>query len=557
MMDNATTSGTTASPEHPDPEIYYHTFDSLTRNGRVLTSDLSSTEVKVSELHDNEIEERRAYAVTLNQIYRVYGNTTPRPLVRSQEDMLQQRIVAPKLVSSGKVSTRSRMNEARLHGRLYPLSISAWKSFSSGVAAFRANNQDHDALMHFPDYPYFFTSLIQAIENEPKKEIYEQSTLIQDLRRTLQRSGLLKIVEESGGFGVTDFNLLKGAVANSNGVATPAEISVICESKSTHNLLLPILATEIVNKYNNSAHPTVVFSEQQSRTVEWSHIGHPLAQLLGYLSDNKRRFGVLTSGTRSYFVQISGQQEQSTVQISDAWFVGQPNYLRAWAYINSLGCNQDDFWTPPTAWLTTSKDSPTPQKEHDEERNEKRAGKSRMGDTKRTSSTQGKLQSPSTEKRHKGENTSAATMIPKVSLDEIHVLGVLGTGRNGATFKVCWNGQEVAMKQFDVGRQGTVSFEKEVEAYTRLYKVWGVLVPRPVFVSTSLTGGVEFLGLQLGRDPTHHDDTSSVSDILKRLNKEFGIKHNDAEGRNFIFVPDGDGSERLVAIDFEDWDQVG
>lgn len=91
----------------------------------------------------------------------------------------------------------------------------------------------------------------------------------------------------------------------------------------------------------------------------------------------------------------------------------------------------------------------------------------------------------------------------------------------------------------------------------KLYDVWGVLVPRPIFVSESFTGGVQFLGLQLGRDPTYHDDTSSVPDLLKRSQNEFGIKHNDADRRNFIFVSDEHGSERLVAIDFEDWDEVG
>lgn len=246
----------------------------------------------------------------------------------------------------------------------------------------------------------------------------------------------MEIVEENGGIGLMDFNLLKGEVANPNGVATADEISVVCESKSTHNLLLPILASEMVTKYNH-AHQVVV-SEQHDRTIEWSNIGHPRALLVGYMADNQRRFGVLTSGTRSYFVQISGQREGSTVQISDAWFVGEPNYLRAWAYINSLGCKQNDLWTAPKAWLTTSRKHSTPQKEDDDDHKKgggeggKGSGEGGKGGNGSKKRGRDSLESSPRKRHHKGMNTRAAT-IPTASFDEIHVLGVIGTGRNGAS----------------------------------------------------------------------------------------------------------------------------
>ena len=95
-----------------------------------------------------------------------------------------------------------------------------------------------------------------------------------------------------------------------------------------------------------------------------------------------------------------------------------------------------------------------------------------------------------------------------------------------------------------------------MEAYRRLQKEWGVLVPTPLFLSESITGGVQFLGLELGRDPTPADDLSLWSSILQRLEEEFGIRHNDATRRNQMFLRDKNGVERLVAIDFEDWDEV-
>eukprot|EP00980_Cylindrotheca_fusiformis_P004560 scaffold975_cov90-Cylindrotheca_fusiformis.AAC.3 len=111
------------------------------------------------------------------------------------------------------------------------------------------------------------------------------------------------------------------------------------------------------------------------------------------------------------------------------------------------------------------------------------------------------------------------------------------------------------MKQFDVGKDGDSGFNKEVEAYRKLQEVWGVLVPKPLFLSESISGGVQFLGLQLGRDPTLADDLSLWGSVVQRLEKEFGIRHNDAVRRNQLYLPDENGVERLVAIDFEDWDE--
>lgn len=58
------------------------------------------------------------------------------------------------------------------------------------------------------------------------------------------------------------------------------------------------------------------------------------------------------------------------------------------------------------------------------------------------------------------------------------------------------------MKQLNVGKDGEEGFSKELgAAYKILEKVWGKLVPKPMFLSESISGGVCFLGLQLGQDP--------------------------------------------------------
>jgi hypothetical protein len=147
--------------------------------------------------------------------------------------------------------------------------------------------------------------------------------------------------------------------------------------------------------------------------------------------------------------------------------------------------------------------------------------------------------------------------LPNIPYNDIAIGDVIGDGRNGSCFKVVWKGQAFAMKQFDMGKGGEAPYKKEITAYMRLRDAWGKLVPQPMFLSESPSGGVKFLGLQLGRMPNEFDDLGEWYQILQSLKQEYGIRHNDAEVRNMIFIADSvTGVERMVAIDFEDWDDV-
>jgi hypothetical protein len=61
-----------------------------------------------------------------------------------------------------------------------------------------------------------------------------------------------------------------------------------------------------------------------------------------------------------------------------------------------------------------------------------------------------------------------------VSFDKIIIVDVLGEGRNGACFKVKWNGMECAMKQFDIGRDGNTYSLKTKSVRICCYKRLGV-----------------------------------------------------------------------------------
>jgi hypothetical protein len=537
--------------EKPPPvPLYYDEFIRKTNNGRVFELNLSSVDVDINKLTEAETTQRQEWATTLEELDHHYldrryvGGDIEPPAITSQEMVLQQRIVAPKL-GAGKVSTRSRKAEPR-KGRMYPPTIAVWNGFKERVQHFVGSDDNDLTPVRFQ---VFAQSLLSAVDSNAKKEIYEQQPLVSALRANLVRSGLIDgLEEEHGGIGKIDFSLIKPVVADPGGVPSSIEISVVCESKSTHNLLLPVFATEIVSKYNAAA------AQQNPRTTEWSNIAHPLAQLVGYMASNQRCYGALTSGTRTYFVCVDASGTAPKVQITDAWFLGEPNYLRAWAYMHRLGCEQSTPFKAPKGWLVTSKKFSTPEKETNKtpEKGTKKKGK------RGPSSGDGKgIKRSRTNGEAGASGNGESSDIPHVAFDDVEILGVIGTGRNGAAFRVCWNGQQVAMKQFDVGKDGEEGFNKELGAYVKLQKVWGTLVPKPMFLSESISGGVCFLGLQLGRDPIASDDVSLWNDVLKRLEKEFGIRHNDAVGgRNRLFITDGEGSERLVAIDFEDWDDV-
>lgn len=335
-----------------------------------------------------------------------------------------------------------------------------------------------------------------------------------------------------------------------------SKISVIGQSKSTHNLLLPNNGKTLVMKYETS-YRTVV-TEKGVRTKEWSHIGHPLAQLLGYMVVNGRRYGALTSATRTYFVLISGMGDNAKANVSDPYFVGEVNYLRAWAFIHSLGSQQEDVFRPPAAesterWIITTGDAPTPQPEKSPF-----TGNAATGSNKRKAS---KRAGGEHKKKSKSTKTSRSIRLPFVDFYDLEFCGEVGFGRNGSVFKVIWEGQAVALKQFDIGRDGKVPYEQEIEAYARTERAWGNLVPEPLFLSHAPTGGIQFLGLQLGRRLSGEAELQELSQkfesIQEKLAEEYGIRHNDVCcASNAVILGNTNGSEKLAVIDFEDWDDL-
>jgi len=72
-------------------------------------------------------------------------------------------------------------------------------------------------------------------------------------------------------------------------------------------------------------------------------------------------------------------------------------------------------------------------------------------------------------------------------------------------------------------------------------------------------GALALLGMQLGRDPNISDEHfNQEHDLLfSRLLREHGFEHLDAARGNVIYIPDGQGGERLVAMDLESHEILG
>ena len=133
---------------------------------------------------------------------------------------------------------------------------------------------------------------------------------------------------------------------------------LVGEMKSTQNLLLPELSSDVVSQYNQ-AYKDVWESKPPEYPDEYANVCHPLAQLIEYMISNTCRYGILSSATRSYFCVVDGGPDKPYMcSVSDAFFVGEPNYIKAWVYMYDMGKKSLESSTAlrPDWKVTSSKD---------------------------------------------------------------------------------------------------------------------------------------------------------------------------------------------------------
>jgi hypothetical protein len=325
---------------------YYDLYDHETNNGRVFDTNLNELgDLPVKHLTATEVDERNNWRNKMERIYAHYddNDTGPAPQVTTTELLLQQRVMVPNL-GSVSVSSRSQFKEAR-RGRRYPQTISAWVDFKQLVEAFQPK--------HFDIFQFSMTitdpSPLMTLSDEKEEEGY----MLFVLKKSLMMAGLLGEITSRGGLGKPDAITLKKDVE----IAAPADIRLVIEFKSTHNLPIPMTDADVVVAYNAAYEKDI--NQQSGRSPAWSRVCHPIGQLLGYMVENGRRYGVLSSATRAYFLWIEGDGQVAQVRISTPWFVGEPNFLRAWAFVHSMACQQSvPLLTSGLTWKRTSTDHP-------------------------------------------------------------------------------------------------------------------------------------------------------------------------------------------------------
>jgi len=73
-------------------------------------------------------------------------------------------------------------------------------------------------------------------------------------------------------------------------------------------------------------------------------------------------------------------------------------------------------------------------------------------------------------------NANSASGLTEVSIDDVQILSNLGNGHNGVVHLAKWGERRVALKQFDIGKDGCEHFDKEIAAHLALKDAWGKVV---------------------------------------------------------------------------------
>ena len=512
-------------------------FITDTNNGKVLNEDRSRTiETSRLTLTREEIEERRAWNNLRSSLMPTF-EAMAAPMCTTVDQVLNHR-VPPPLMGIDDASQRTAASGQR--NRYYFPQLSAWADFETGVENFQVDRDLRLTPSRVPPLPFFLLNEFERMVTESDEMQY----LVRVIRYLQNLDVHLEHRTSTNAIGDMDRALSYINGTDADGAVRRHLIAPI-ECKSTQNLLLPLGATEIADAYNEGY---MNMTTQGFRSATWCHVCRPLAQLFRQLKNNSIRFGVLTSATRTYFVRVCDTSRTDTtprVYVSRSYLLGEQNYLRAWAHFAHLARTAaDGQFTCPENWGLASTPSRAVNEIDEHNDNESDYVSSEVISS---------------------QTLRLASWLPFVSVGDLVIMDPIGYGRNGAVFRVRWEGQEYALKQFDTATAiGLRSFIRESQAYALLQDVWGVLVPKPMFLSELGDATIKFLGLQLGRAPTaiECDSTSFATDsrkVIQKLYHKFGFEHLDAEVlRNWLYVPTGEIAkpERLVVTDLEDYRSV-
>lgn len=492
--------------------LLYHQFDDemvwevfTSPNSKVTKEDAKSrawlANSKSQKLSQDEAKERKIWMKKREDWERRAKSVTE---IHSNDKFLAQRVLTPYLQHEPKAVSRSSSKKER-RKRLFPPrgKVQEWAQFDDSVSNFEHEEHPNCEL----DDPWMGS----VYANGPlANEAEEKAWLKLNVLDRLQKVKLLDNTRTSAcTVGSPDLCLYSGNEGQQRIVAC-------VEAKSTHNLWLPSNADHIVTNYDECW--------VDSDLIHC--VAHPIGQVARTMIVNSIMHGAITSATRTYFVRFALVDGELHLLLSRRWYVGERNYLRAWAWFYNSALREDR--------LELVKDLHSTWKELSPREVENRRS-SRIAEKK------------------DGQRVEILSL--RVKYDDIEFTGrTLGDGRNGIVREAVWRNINVAVKSFDIDHGSSDSFYRELDSYIKLKDVQGLLVPKLHFWAKHWTGSLFVLGLQIGTDmPFSIDRDHSIEKetVLQQLYR-LGFTHLDSDDfRNFTYIPDGLNDHRMVVLDLE------
>ena len=322
-----------------------------------------------------------------------------------------------------------------------------------------------------------------------------------------------------------------------------------------------------------------------------------IRQIFGYMAQNKRRYGVLSTYDKTWFLQRP-KDNRGVLFISDVVKDENtsPTLLQCFAHIMSLARQDPDCPSPPPSPLRTLGDSPEPPEEKDDEdkdptypppksgsgkggRGSSRGGASRRGGRgsgrggtgkkggqgSGRGGTDKKGDNSNTSKRNRpgvgggrespgNEQLNRELRLENFDWDSFEVAGVLGEGRSGKVFEGTLRGESVVVKLTDLWQHPELHEEmlREARTYVELGKLQGHGIPKLKGVGYT-AGGLFALMTEFGGSPIEVENLNDekremILHVLASIHSE-GFLHGDLRCENILIEHRRDGP-RITFIDF-------
>lgn len=402
---------------------------------------------------------------------------------------------------------------------------------------------------------------------------------------------------------------------------TKAQKTLVFEAKSLQNMILPNDFKTLKDHYEEAVRNQIQNEQEQRSKYWSQICHPLAQEFAYMVDNGVRYGALFCACKAYFIHLEGSGNKIDKVKVTDAYIAGQKNFLRAWACViraadkspsvSSLELPQN-CWLEKTPIKSAAQAAPGienhPGETSHEDDEPTSNGGSGGGHSKRNPSRNSSRGAPASKKPRrkspqrttKKGNTQAALMlsppqlVPSTSAESeegdtnwqsvpstpsdaalfdlfdfeqdfvkqvdfrtLTIGKVLGRGRNGDVFESEYNGETVAVKQFDLSKNFD-SYQKEVEAYVYLKDAWGELVPTPKFIAESPSGMVRFIGLQKGTpvdDDTFHEQFGKV---IGKLKSDYNFQPLDySHGCNCVAVDGDNGRKKLLLIDLESWEYAG